>query len=355
MVGSGNTTSAPLSRPFPAGKGFWARTGQDSMIAATADAKLKFSRLVDTRGVLVTGSHRSGTTWVGKMLATAPKLTYIHEPFKPGWSLPYTFTRSDLWFPYIADHNGGRWERDVLRTLRFNYSWGHTYRDDPGLKQALKATDKWVRWNSRRFRGNRPLVKDPIALFATPWLADRFGMDAVVMIRHPAAFCSSIKLKKWVFDFSQWTRQTELMETLLAPFAGDLRAVSERNDDLIDQGILQWRIFHHVIDVYRKARPDFHYVRHEDLSLDPVGEFRKMFEHCKLPWTEHSEKTIRESSDEGNLKDANAAGKSTHFVQLDAKANIKNWQKRLSADEVRRIREGTADVSPLFYADEDWA
>lgn len=325
------------------------------MTVPTDLANPRYPLLARTGGILVTGSHRSGTTWVGKMLATAPKVDYIHEPFKPGWSLPYTFTRSDVWFPHIGAHNASRWERDVLRTLRFNFSWRHSFRMNPSVAQAWDATSRWVRWNSRRYRGRRPLVKDPIALFAAPWLADRFGMDVVAMIRHPAAFCSSIKVKKWVFDWTHWSRQTELMDTLLAPFRDDLAEAQKRGCDLVDQGILQWRIFHHVIDAYRRTRPEWHYVRHEDLSLDPVGGYRKMFEHCKLTWTPESQRTIEQSSEEGNLKDAAVAGKSTHYVQLDAKANIKNWQKRLSADEIARIRNGTEDVSHKFYGDEDWA
>ena len=39
-------------------------------------------------GVLVTGSHRSGTTWVGQILGLAPGLCYLHEPFKPCWDPP---------------------------------------------------------------------------------------------------------------------------------------------------------------------------------------------------------------------------------------------------------------------------
>src|SRR4051812_21674127 len=235
-------------------------TMRTAPLAGPAAMPLQFPRLVDTRGVLVTGSHRSGTTWVGRMLATAPKVDYIHEPFKPGWSLPYTFTRSQLWFPYIAGHNEVGWMRDVMRTLRFRYSWKHTYREAPGLSQMWKATRKWAAWNSRRMRGHRPLIKDPIALFAAPWLSDRFGMDVVVMIRHPAAFCSSIKIKNWVFDWTHWSRQTELMESMLAPFAADIAEKARKNDDLIDQAILQWRIFHHVIDVYRKSRPEWMFV-----------------------------------------------------------------------------------------------
>jgi hypothetical protein len=31
--------------------------------------------------VLVTRSHRSGTTWVGLMLALSPTFEYVYEPF----------------------------------------------------------------------------------------------------------------------------------------------------------------------------------------------------------------------------------------------------------------------------------
>ena len=33
------------------------------------------------RHILVTGSNRSGTTWVGTMLSLPPKVNYIYEPF----------------------------------------------------------------------------------------------------------------------------------------------------------------------------------------------------------------------------------------------------------------------------------
>ena len=40
--------------------------------------------------ILVTGSVRSGTTWVGRMLCLSKEMGYIHEPFNParwpGWA-----------------------------------------------------------------------------------------------------------------------------------------------------------------------------------------------------------------------------------------------------------------------------
>jgi hypothetical protein len=41
-------------------------------------------------------------------------------------------------------------------------------------------------------------------------------------------------------------------------------------------------------------------------------------------------------------------------VKLDSRANLDNWKKRLSTEEVARIREMTGKVSKLFYSDEEW-
>ena len=43
-----------------------------------------------------------------------------------------------------------------------------------------------------------------------------------------------------------------------------------------------------------------------------------------------------------------------HSVTLDSRASVRCWQRRLTPDEVARVRAGVADVSPAFYGDEDW-
>jgi hypothetical protein len=35
-------------------------------------------------------------------------------------------------------------------------------------------------------------------------------------------------------------------------------------------------------------------------------------------------------------------------------ANIKNWQKRLTSEEIERVKELTSDVADLYYSAEDW-
>lgn len=36
------------------------------------------------KNILVTGSHRSGTTWIGQMLSQDKNTMYVYEPFNIG-------------------------------------------------------------------------------------------------------------------------------------------------------------------------------------------------------------------------------------------------------------------------------
>jgi len=92
---------------------------------------------------------------------------------------------------------------------------------------------------------------------------------------------------------------------------GHRKKQKQESVDLVDQPSFSGGFSITFIDVYRKTRPDWSFVRHEDLSLDPVGGSSG----CSITvidWNDHCAQTVRESSDEGNLKDAAVAGKSTH-------------------------------------------
>jgi hypothetical protein len=51
---------------------------------------------------------------------------------------------------------------------------------------------------------------------------------------------------------------------------------------------------------------------------------------------------------------AELSKKKVHAVKLDSRANLNNWKKRLSSDEIMRIRKITGKTSKLFYSDEEW-
>jgi len=55
----------------------------------------------NNNSILVTGVHRSGTTWVGKMLALSARTYYVGEIFRPDTQL-LDARLIPNWYPYIT-------------------------------------------------------------------------------------------------------------------------------------------------------------------------------------------------------------------------------------------------------------
>jgi hypothetical protein len=172
----------------------------------------------------------------------------------------------------------------------------------------------------------------------------------VVTVRHPAAFASSLKRLNWPFDFRNLLDQPLLMRDHLEPFRTDMERVAA--DDVIGQAALLWRMVYRAVHATVERFPSVIVLRHEDLSRDPLMGYARAFESLGLAYTAQVQETIRTSSSSENP--AELTRQKVHAVKLDSRANLDNWKKRLSADEIARIRGLTEDVAQLYYADVKW-
>ncbi len=300
--------------------------------------------------ILVTGAHRSGTTWVGKMLAAGGQAAYISEPLNL-WHRPGVLRVAvQHWYTYLCDENEGAYLPALRELLAFRYHWGAEMRALRSPRDVLRmGRDAWIFLNGR-LRRRRPLLKDPFAVFSAPWFARRLGCQVVITVRHPAGFASSLKRLQWPFDLRHLLDQPLLMRDHLEPFRADLERLAP--DDLLAQAALLWRMIYHVVDGYCTQHPDFRLVRHEDLSLDPVAGYRQLYADLGLDFTPRVEAAILRSSASENPREVSRAN--IYAVRLNSRANLDNWKKRLSAEEIARIRKLTADIAPRYYPDSDW-
>lgn len=309
-----------------------------------------------SRSVLVTGSHRSGTTWVGRMLAHAPGVLYVHEPFNvtdpPGPGL--CDVRFEHWFTHIGTFNESRYYAPLRDTVELRYRLGAALRAARSPRAVRRAIRELLVVTAHRLRGARVLVKDPLALLSAEWLAERFEMAVVVLIRHPAAFASSLMRLGWSHPFADFARQQQAMDGLLRPFAAEIERFAAAERPLLDQAILLWNVLHHVIDEYRYRHPKWIFIRHEDVSRAPLAEFQALYERLGLKLTERARDAIRAHTDAANPIDEAAPVGSEKTLQRDSRGNIWQWQQRLSAEEITRIAVGTENVWRRFYTDEDW-
>jgi hypothetical protein len=313
---------------------------------------------VNNQPILVTGAHRSGTTWVGKMLAANRSTAYISEPLNVLHRRGVFSANVKHWYQYITAEN----EEKYLPAFRelFNYRY-HLFAEIGSLrsrKDFLRMGRDLSVFLNGKLRGQRVLLKDPFAVFSTPWFAQKLNCKVVITIRHPGGFASSLKRLNWPFDFRDLLDQPMLMRDHLEADRADMEAMQA--DDIVGQSALLWRmIYRSVHTTLRQAQgearelfPDFKVVRHEDLSLDPVTGYKSLYESLGLTFDEQVRDTILNSSSSENPTELSR--KKVHSVKLDSRANMDNWKKRLTPEEVTRIRKLTEDVSHLFYSDEEW-
>ncbi len=310
------------------------------------------------RPILVTGAHRSGTTWVGRMLAAEDGVAYISEPLnvlhRPGVFRAVV----KRWYTYITSENESGYLPAFRELLDYDYHLWDEIRSIRARKDFLRMIRDFHTFFVGNLHGERPLLKDPFAVFSAPWFAERLDCQVVVTVRHPAGFASSLKRLGWSFDFRDLLDQPLLMRDHLEPDRADMESMHA--DDIVGQAALLWRMIYRVVHAAlrqaqgkaRSLHPDFQVVRHEDLSLDPVRGFRALYESLGLDFSPRAEKTILTSSSSENP--AEPSKKKVHSVKLDSRANVGNWKKRLTPEEIARIRKITESVSHLFYSDEEW-
>jgi hypothetical protein len=300
--------------------------------------------------ILVTGAHRTGTTWVGKMLAASSQISYISEPLnvlhRPG------VLRAPVsnWYTFIAMENESAYLPAFREMLAFRYGLWREIRSLRSRKDFLRMGRDFSVFLRGRFLRQRPLIKDPFAVFSAPWFAERLGCRVVITVRHPAGFASSLKRLNWPFDFHDLLDQPALMEKWLDVDRAEMESIQA--DDLIGQAALLWRMVYRVVARMMKLHPSFIVVRHEDLSLDPVSCYRDLYAALDLDFTPRVEKAILSASSAENPEELSE--EKVHAVKLDSRANLDNWKKRLNPDEIARIRGLTGKVTNLFYSEEEW-
>jgi hypothetical protein len=303
--------------------------------------------------ILVTGAHRSGSTWVGKMLCAGGQSFYIHEPFNhvhgngPAW-VPQPFP---YWF-YCIRNQPGEYERLLANVVAMKYPLPAALMQVRNPRHLAIAIRDWSLSGLARASGKRPLLKDPTALFSAEWLACRFDMTVVVLIRHPAAFTASLKRLDWWFKFFNWLEQKPLMTDYLTEYEGAIRTYMAGKKDLVRQAALMWNCMYSTVRGYQQRHPDWYFVTHERLASNPLEGFQALYSFCGLSWNPRAEAAVRRYS-ETPAPNLSSPDRPTD-IHRESRRTIGNWKRILSAEEIAVLREETREVASHFYQPQDW-
>ena len=271
------------------------------------------------RPMLITGSPRSGTTWVGRMVNFSPRVFYISEFFSPEKGKHFGIGRGNFknWFVYINHENGYLYHQKVKNAIEMKYDFFYKILHVRAFNDLQWILGECGNIAKTYFARGATLFKDPFAIFSAEWLAGIFNMNVLILIRHPAAFVSSMKRMNWKFDFNNFLDQPLLMKNLLNDFESEINDCARGKLDFMTQTAILWKIIYSIVLKYKSDHSDWLFLKHEDISREPIKKFKLIYKNFGLNFSRKITEKIKEYTSEKNPIEA--AGNETFFLKRNSK------------------------------------
>lgn len=291
---------------------------------AVRNASLSIFKIVNTLfpkklsplPVLMLSYPRSGSSWAGKLLAMSPGFVYLREPVTQ---------------PFLKAFGGERPLFDVLNSgsnLRtYQKLADEAFSGAPVLHPGVidKKRDFLPLYKNIR---QKLLIKEVNPL-AAQFYCDRFNLQLLILLRHPAAIALSYYERGWL------EKHVDLLD-------------SESNDSVWGKfGQLYGSYMKSAVDVATQYE-DAEIIKYEDLVEDPHANYKKVLIKCNVPEPDNFDKIINEycfSSDDLN---------SSYKTQRNSKATSEKWKSKLSNNNLKSLREGFNKSGLMYYRDDKY-
>jgi hypothetical protein len=302
------------------------------------------------RWIMVAGAPRSGTTFVGKVLSAPFRVDYVHEPFNPACGIPAVTRRYVYARPGGAEAKRLRPHIADLLAFRASLRTGYFRNDTPARRLAKRLVGSRGPVHYRLAKLNpfsrAAILKDPVGCLLAELLADEFGVEPIVLVRHPVAFVASVQRLGWTWelDTGHFSAQSELIED----YFEDQRELF-RHDwrDPLDRAAICWRILNQALLAQAARHPEWPVLRHEDVSARPLEHFHRLYARYGLPWSRGIEQTIGRLTSASNPTEAKSG--SVQNFRRNSGDLLSHGIRRFTAQQRARIYELTREVAEPLY------
>ncbi len=268
------------------------------------------------KSILVAGTARSGTTWLGDLIASQLPSRILFEPFNPILVPEYS---AFSYFQYI---------RPGMKNPKFH--------DFARKVFTGEIRNRWVDHYNERIFSKYRLIKAIRVNLALKWLHENFPMVPIVFIvRHPCAVVLSRMKLDWATnrDIEPFLDQPELMEDHLAPYLNLIKNAGTAEE----KHAIIWSVSN-LVPLKQFDDGDSCIVYYEDLCTQPERELQAVFKSIGHQYLRSVIGQINRPSQTTREHSAIAAGKD----------KLSNWKKELSASQIDNIL-GVVDAFGLSY------
>jgi len=269
--------------------------------------KLFFDRHDLSKAAVISGSGRSGTTWIGQVLGSIAHYRIMFEPFH-------------------------KQETEVLHDWHYRQyvrpdDRSSAYVEPASLILSGRVHSHWIdKFNGEVFPRGR-LIKDIRIQMLLPWMHKTFpDVPIAIVTRHPCAVALSRIALGWKTNLDGLLEQEELLDDYLSPFVAEM----ERAEDEFDKNLVLWCAENYVPLRYFSGRnyaPSAHqpgdpaYVtRYEDICAKPEAEFGKLAAFFGWRLSEESKALMKKPS----------AMTAKHSAILSGGNLTESWRKKVT-------------------------
>jgi hypothetical protein len=218
--------------------------------------RLVIDRDADPRkSVFVSGTGRSGGTWLCDILNQRNEYRLVFEPFHPKrapWMKPFGER------PYLRPGDEDPEFLELARSIvtgRVRHAWTERF--------------------NRRFVAHRRLIKEDYANLMLKWLHVNFpGMPLVLLLRHPCAVALSFVAHEYKGAVMPLLERGNLVEDFLHPFVDEIR----RARDVFERTLFLWCV-ETLVPLKQLLPGEVHVVFFENLVREPEAEIAKLLSH----------------------------------------------------------------------------
>lgn len=267
--------------------------------------------------ILLTGCGRSGTTWLGNIIAACRGFGSVFEPFD-----------------YRKVPQAGDLPLHAYLRPQGNYP---QYK--PFIEHVLGARihNAWIDMENCKIVRWRYLVKAIRANMMLAWIDRTFHCPIVYMVRHPCAVVLSNTKLNWEAHLDILLSQPELVEDYLAPFESIIREAKTP----IQEHAIAWCV-ENMVPLRQFADHDWVFCTYEELCRDAESEVNRIFARLGLKRTKRVDQAVGRPSRQTRFDSA---------IRMD-KDPVSDWQNHLTKKEISEILAIVSEFGIELYGEE---
>ena len=124
--------------------------------------------------LFITGAHRSGTSWVGKMIAASGDYCLRDEELFNCVSEIADFPFTNM-YTHICEENEHLYQNFIDNMVNNNYSMSGALKRIQSSRDLLRVLKRKGRSLYRKSNYNNTIFIEPIGLFSAEWFANKFN------------------------------------------------------------------------------------------------------------------------------------------------------------------------------------